>query len=277
MGNIPKKIMVVEDDREASTFMAEVLRLQGYEVMVINDSSKAIKMAESTIPHAFLLDLIMPQPDGFKLCKMLRAHPDFNNTPILIVTALNDTDSRIVAIGAGANDYLVKPFGMEELASKVKALLDEQSPTMKVSQEKEVRLLYLRLLDAWNRRSAADFAALFEEDGSQVGFDGSQVNGRSDIEAHLAQVFADHMTGRYVGKVRDARFLNPEIGILRAVAGMIPHGSKDINPDINAIQSLVVVKYGSQWRIALFQNTPAQFHGRPEAVNQLTQELRQLL
>lgn len=277
MGSIPVKIMVVEDDREASAFMAEVLRLKGYEVIVINDSSKATKMAESTIPHAFLLDLMMPQPDGFKLCKMLRAHPDFSNTPILIVTALNDTDSRIVAIGAGANDYLVKPFGMEELASKVKALLDEQSPTVEVSHEKEVRLLYLRLLDSWNRRNAADFASLFEEDGSQIGFDGSQVNGRSEIETHLTQIFEEHMTGKYVGKVREVRFLNPEIGILRAVAGMIPHGSNDINPAINAIQSLVVVRYGSQWRIALFQNTPAQFHGRPEAAKQLTQELRQLL
>ena len=66
---------------------------------------------------------MMPPPDGFKLCRMLRADPTFRRTPILIVTALDDTDSRIVAIGAGASDYLVKPFRIEELASKVKHLL----------------------------------------------------------------------------------------------------------------------------------------------------------
>ena len=119
------KIMVVEDDEQASTFIAEILKMEGYDAIVVNESSKAIRIAEATIPHAFLLDLMMPPPDGFKLCRMLRAHPNFKHTPILIVTALDDTDSKIVAIGAGATDYLVKPFHIKELASKVKELFDE--------------------------------------------------------------------------------------------------------------------------------------------------------
>lgn len=106
-------------------FMAEVLEMEGYQAIVVNESSKALEIASSTIPHAFLLDLMMPPPDGFKLCRMLRANPVFRHTPILIVTALDDTDSRIVAIGAGANDYLVKPFQIKDLASKVKDLLEE--------------------------------------------------------------------------------------------------------------------------------------------------------
>lgn len=117
--------MVVEDDEGASLFIAEVLKMEGYEPIVINESSKAMETAESILPHIFLLDLMMPPPDGFKLCRMLRANPIFKLTPILIVTALNDIDSKIVAIGAGANDYLVKPFHVAELASKVKELLDE--------------------------------------------------------------------------------------------------------------------------------------------------------
>jgi uncharacterized protein (TIGR02246 family) len=145
------------------------------------------------------------------------------------------------------------------------------------AEEKEVRALYAQLLDYWNKRNAAGFAALFEEEGNQVGFDGSPVNGRADIESHLSQIFADHMTAAYVGKVREVRFLSPDIAILRAVVGMVPHGKTDINPATNAIQSLVAVKRNGQWRIALFQNTPAQFHGRPEAAEQLTEELRKLL
>jgi DNA-binding response OmpR family regulator len=119
------KIMVVEDDEQALAFIAEVLALDGHEAITVQDSSKALDIASSTLPDAFLLDLMMPPPDGFKLCRMLRADPKFKHTPIMIVTALDDTDSKIVAIGAGANDYLVKPFPVEDLLAKVKDLLEE--------------------------------------------------------------------------------------------------------------------------------------------------------
>ncbi len=119
------KIMVVEDDEPTLAFIAELLTLDGHEAITISDSSTALEMAGESLPEAFLLDLMMPAPDGFKLCRMLRAEPRFKYTPILIVTALDDTDSKIVAIGAGANDYIVKPFPVEDLLAKVKALLDE--------------------------------------------------------------------------------------------------------------------------------------------------------
>jgi len=117
------KIMVVEDDKQASTFIAEVMKMEGHFPIVVNESSKALVLAEATLPDAFLLDLMMPEPDGFKLCRMLRAHPRFIATPIIIVTALDDTDSHIVAFGAGANDYIVKPFQIPDLISKLNALL----------------------------------------------------------------------------------------------------------------------------------------------------------
>lgn len=117
------RIMVVEDDEAASIFIAEVLKMEGYEAIIVNDSSKAMEIASSTRPQCILLDLMMPPPDGFNLCRMLRADPTFRHTPILIVTALDNTDSKIVAIGAGANDYLVKPFGIDDLTSRVKHLL----------------------------------------------------------------------------------------------------------------------------------------------------------
>lgn len=123
MDNPRQKIMVVEDDIPASTFIADVLLMAGYDPVVVNESWKVMEMADSTAPKAFLLDLMMPPPDGFKLCRMLREHPSFKYTPILIVTALDNTDSKIVAIGAGANDYLVKPFHIDDLTTKVKDLL----------------------------------------------------------------------------------------------------------------------------------------------------------
>jgi DNA-binding response OmpR family regulator len=116
--------MVVDDEEATSMFIADVLEMAGYEPIVVNESSKAMEMARSTLPHAFLLDLMMPPPDGFKLCRMLRAEPIFKYTPIVIVTALDDTDSKIVAMGAGANDYLVKPFRIDDLLSKIKDWLE---------------------------------------------------------------------------------------------------------------------------------------------------------
>ncbi len=117
------KVMIVEDDVQASTFLAEVLTTEGYVPIVVNESSRAMGMANATLPHTFLLDLMMPEPDGFRLCRMLRSNPNFITAPIIIVTALDDTDSRIVAFGAGANDYIVKPFHINELTSKLQALI----------------------------------------------------------------------------------------------------------------------------------------------------------
>jgi uncharacterized protein (TIGR02246 family) len=143
--------------------------------------------------------------------------------------------------------------------------------------ENEVRALYRQLLASWNQRSAGDFAALFAEDGHVVGFDGSLMNGRAEIETELRRIFADHQTAAYVGKIRAVDFLSPDVAVLRAVSGMVPPGQTGLNPAVNTIQSLVSARRAGRWWIALYQNTPAQFHGRPQLAQQLTEELRELL
>lgn len=150
--------------------------------------------------------------------------------------------------------------------------------------EQMVRGLYTQLLDQWNKRHATGFADLFTTDGSLVGFDGSQVDGQSSIADHLTGIFANHKTPTYVSAIREVRFLFTDVALLRAVSGLVPDGKKDLDPALHAIQSLVAVRKQtdadfetlmfSQWRIALFQNTPAGFHGRPEETARLTQELR---
>jgi uncharacterized protein (TIGR02246 family) len=155
---------------------------------------------------------------------------------------------------------------------------DESEQNSSASQEALVLALYQRLLDSWNRRDAEAFASQFETEAQVVGFDGSSMNGRAEIELSTRQIFTDHITAAYIGKVRGVRFLTPEVAILRAIVGMVPPGQTDINPAVNAIQVLVATgEADGRWRIALFQNTPAQFHGRPEVSEALTQELRQLL
>lgn len=143
--------------------------------------------------------------------------------------------------------------------------------------ERAARDLYADLLRCWNERSAGSFARLFARNGNLVGFDGSQVNGEEAIESHLAEVFGSHQTAGYIGKVREVRLLGLEVVLLRAVAGMVPPGASDLNPAVNTIHTLVAANQGGRWRVELFQATPAAFHGRPEASEALTAELRQEL
>jgi uncharacterized protein (TIGR02246 family) len=151
------------------------------------------------------------------------------------------------------------------------------SPQPSTAATSEIEQLYHDMLAGWNQRDAAKMASYFTEDGQSIGFDGSQLSGRAAIESAIAQIFAHHATNPYIAKVRGVQFLASEVAILRAVVGMVPHGQTDINPAVNAIQTLVAVKHDEQWRIVQFQNTPAQFHGRPDLAQQLTDELRQLL
>jgi uncharacterized protein (TIGR02246 family) len=140
----------------------------------------------------------------------------------------------------------------------------------------DVELLYFSLLRRWNEQDAAGMAALFVADGHVVGFDGSEIDGREALEATMRDIFAHHKTAGYIAKVRSVRLVDG-VAILRAVAGMVPPGQHDLNPDLNAIQTLVASNNTGTWRIELFQNTPAAFHGRDEARDRLTAELREVL
>jgi uncharacterized protein (TIGR02246 family) len=138
----------------------------------------------------------------------------------------------------------------------------------------QVRSLYFELLEGWNSRDSAAKAALFSPEGGQVGFDGSTANGPKEIEQHLRPIFADHPTARFVGKVRDVRLIGQNMALLRAVAGMVAPGKAHIMPERNVIQTLVASRsVDGDWKIELFQNTPAAFHGRPEESRRLTEEL----
>ena len=143
--------------------------------------------------------------------------------------------------------------------------------------EQAARNLYEKLIETWNKRNAREYALLFASNGSIVGFDGSQVSGQLEVGAHISEIFSHHQTASYVTIVREVRSVASEVTLLRANAGMIPPGKDDIDPAMNAVQSMVAARRGGKWEIALFQNTPAAFHGKPELTKQLTEELRAAL
>ncbi len=118
------KVMVVDDDKEFTTLYEEYLRMVGFDTISENQSTKVMQLVYSAQPDAIVLDLMMPEPNGFQLCRMLRADPNLKRIPIIIVTALTDLDSKMVAMGAGANDYLTKPFHIDELKIRINTLLE---------------------------------------------------------------------------------------------------------------------------------------------------------
>ena len=116
------KILIVDDDKQITFFLEKLLTMEGYDVTSVNESSKTIQVADSITPDLFILDLMMPEPNGFELCRALRANPNFIHTPIVIITAMDDSDSKAIAIVAGANDYITKPFRPDELTKRIKAV-----------------------------------------------------------------------------------------------------------------------------------------------------------
>jgi len=120
--------MIVDDDVDTTKILGSIMKSAGYEPISVNDSTIAVQIASEVNPDLFLLDLMMPVIDGFKLCRMLRAEPKFVRTPIIIVTALADSDSRIVAYGAGATDYVTKPYPPHELLLKIKGIITNKRP-----------------------------------------------------------------------------------------------------------------------------------------------------
>src|SRR5215217_7741431 len=141
--------------------------------------------------------------------------------------------------------------------------------------EAAVRALYEAIIAGWNADDAAAFAAPFADDGVVIGFDGSEMKGREAIRNAMQAIFEDHATGTYVGKVRGVRPLGTDAMLLRAVAGVVPAGEDDLKPELNSAQALLAERSADgDWSVVLYQNTPAQYHGRPEAAAALTDELR---
>ncbi|MGA9288633.1 MAG: SgcJ/EcaC family oxidoreductase [Anaerobacillus sp.] len=148
---------------------------------------------------------------------------------------------------------------------------------MSESKESLVKKTYERLIDCWNQRDASGMASLFAIEGESIGFDGSQSKGFEEILEHLSPIFREHPTPPYICKVKEVRLIGEQVAILRAIAGMVPPGEKEIKSELNTHHTLVLNSNHGHWEIELFQNTPAQFHGRPELVEQMTNELRELL
>ncbi len=115
------KILVVEDDRPILTGLLDLLRGEGYEVVAAEDGKQALRAYEQEKPSLILLDIMIPEKSGYDVCREIRAKDP--RTPILMLTAKGQEVDKVVGLELGADDYVVKPFGVKELLARVRALL----------------------------------------------------------------------------------------------------------------------------------------------------------
>jgi DNA-binding response OmpR family regulator len=127
-------ILVVEDDTKTSAFIAKALRAEGFAVDVLRDGDEALSAVGDTAFDAVVLDIMLIGRDGLSVLKQMRARK--NQTPVLLLSARGEVNERVEGLNAGAEDYLPKPFALEELTARVRALVrrggDVKSPVLRV-------------------------------------------------------------------------------------------------------------------------------------------------
>src|SRR5215510_12790594 len=119
------KILVIDDDSAVTDLMAVLLRSQGFDVTTTNSSTEGLNLARQAQPALIILDLMMPEMDGWEVCRAVRA---FSSVPIIVLSALNDPSMVASVLDAGADDYLTKPTPSRILVAHINRLLKRNMP-----------------------------------------------------------------------------------------------------------------------------------------------------
>jgi len=149
---MPKKIAIVEDEAELASLIEYNLTHHGYETQVLGGSKGTLKSLEQFRPDLILLDVMLPDLDGFEVCRQIRQSLALGRTPVLFLTARSDEVDRVLGLEIGGDDYMTKPFSPRELLARVKAHLrreemDSEPPVMEMGPfrlDRTARRLFLR-------------------------------------------------------------------------------------------------------------------------------------
>ena len=115
------RILIAEDDQGVRTSLTRALTFQNYNVTAVNDGAQALEAVDAQLPDLVILDVSMPHVDGLTACRMIREK--YRSLPILMLTARHEVSDRVAGLDAGADDYVVKPFALEELSARVRSML----------------------------------------------------------------------------------------------------------------------------------------------------------
>jgi two-component system response regulator MprA len=148
------RVLVADDDRAIRDALVRALELEGYEAVAVPDGAAALEESRRQPVDVLVLDLMMPGVDGLTVCRVLRAEKD--RTPILMLTARTETADRVAGLDAGADDYLAKPFALDELLARLRALLRRARPLDDGEDPSMVQVADLRLDPAARRAWRGD-------------------------------------------------------------------------------------------------------------------------
>ena len=161
-----KRILIAEDEEVLRDFVSRNLRARGFEVLEASNGLEAVAQWERESPHLLILDIMMPRMDGLEVCRRVREQ---SSVPVIVLTALDAERDKVMALDLGADDYLTKPFGVEELLARVRAVLRRtqsdatpSSSTVKQFDDLQIDLLghVVRLKGAEVRLSPTEFSLL---------------------------------------------------------------------------------------------------------------------
>ncbi len=145
-----ERVLVADDDRAIRESLGRALRLEGYEPLLVADGAAALQAVKDVAPNVVVLDLMMPNVDGLTVCRVLRA--ERNRVPVLMLTARTETSDRVAGLDAGADDYLAKPFELDELLARLRALLRRARPDDQTNESSDDLRIADLLVDPSSRR-----------------------------------------------------------------------------------------------------------------------------
>lgn len=143
----PGTILVADDNSSLRELMADLLRSQGYHVVTAGDGKAALEEFARKQPDLVVLDVVMPEADGFQVCQRIKSNPESRLTPVVLVTGLTDLEDRVRGIQAGADDFLSKPVDRNELFARVRSLLSVKAYTDELERAESVLFALARSIE----------------------------------------------------------------------------------------------------------------------------------
>jgi two-component system OmpR family response regulator len=141
-----QRILVVDDENSISELIATSLKFVGFDVRTASSGAQALQIAEEFKPHALILDVMLPDQNGFEVCRQLRS--EGHNVGVLFLTAKDSTEDKIAGLTIGGDDYVTKPFSLEELVARLRSLLRRTGATEVAPDDEKIRFADLELDEA---------------------------------------------------------------------------------------------------------------------------------
>jgi DNA-binding response OmpR family regulator len=236
-------ILAADDDPQLLRLMTRNLQLEGFDVLAASDGQQALELIENNAPDLVLLDVMMPKMDGFTVCYRVR---EFSAVPIIIVTARGQDQDKVRGLDLGADDYLTKPFSVDELLARVRAVLRRAQFTARehtqglraTTATGELLVDYSQHLVLLNGREIAltpteyrIMAYLAQNVGRVVTQDLllEQVWGQEYLgESHMLQVNINRLRHKVEGDATQPRYILTKVGVGYSLAAL-PVGSSDVH------------------------------------------------